>query len=150
LVSIIKYHKNLTNATPLRAKSGNLPTAIEWTGFASHPEVGLVLTGGQNEDWESLKSVVQTEDGSRFVFSLLSLYIQGVQKVQRVFSEAISRESLGLQKWQRRQKMSLILKFCLVVKNVKYLFFSKVLTIYEEKVFRQDFFFPYAVVRKFF
>jgi hypothetical protein len=39
--------------------------------------------------------------------------IQGVPKVLTRFCEAISREPMGLHKWHRRQKMRLILKFCL-------------------------------------
>jgi hypothetical protein len=41
--------------------------------------------------------------------------LQGVPKVLTRFCEAISREHLGLHKWHRRQKMRLILKFCLII-----------------------------------
>jgi hypothetical protein len=46
---------------------------IEDSVYASHPEVGLVLTGGNA--WTNNQYVVQTQDGSRYVFSLLYLVI---------------------------------------------------------------------------
>jgi hypothetical protein len=65
LISIIKYITNLSNATDQRAESGNLPMAIDYPGYASHPEVGLVLSGGKDKSGNKLQSVVQTQDGSR-------------------------------------------------------------------------------------
>jgi hypothetical protein len=43
-----------------------------------------------------------------------NLNIQGALKVLTRFCKVISLEPLGLQKWHGRQKMRLIIKFCLV------------------------------------
>jgi hypothetical protein len=63
----VKCHK--------RTESGNLPTTIVDSGYASHPSVGLVLSGGFDESFGPLYSVVQTQDGSRYVYCHLSLDI---------------------------------------------------------------------------
>jgi hypothetical protein len=50
LGSIIDNNNSLSNATHQRAVSENLPTAIGYSGYASNPEVGLVITGGTDDE----------------------------------------------------------------------------------------------------